>query len=83
MHSIHSKAHVRVIKGRNAGRCGRVVARHTYPAHVTNTGEIQIASVRINGVPTQWYRCDAEHAEIVEVSAAEAERSENGPRAAA
>ncbi len=83
MNSIRSKTYVRVITGRNAGRCGLVISTHTYPPPDANSTEIRIASVRISGVPTQWYRSSGAAPEIEEVSQADAERSERGPRAAA
>lgn len=85
MNHASSRRYVRIIKGPNTGRCGRVVARHTYPAHVTESGEIHIVSVRISGQATEWYRIGANDplAEVVEITEAEAERAEKHWRRAA
>lgn len=61
------------------------MARHTYPAHVTGSGEIHIVSVRIFGHATEWYRIGASdpQAEVVEITETEAERAEKHWRRAA
>ncbi len=85
MNHSSSSRYVRIIKGQNAGRCGRVVARHTYPAHITESAEIHIVSVRISGLPTEWYRIGASDplADVIEITEADAERAEKHWRRAA